>query len=108
MKVIANEGEFKITINDKVVDLPAQIREGLIFGDIFIVVLDVEYSMRNIFAFDSKGNQVWQIEDPEFIAPGDGYALVAGDDSELMALCRGVQFFIDPKTGKIYDQYWDK
>ncbi len=108
MGVVANKGDFHITINDKVINMPAHVRHGLVFDDIFVVVLDTEYSMRNVFAFDSNGNQVWQIEDPQFVASGDGYALIAGDDSGLMALCRGVQFFIDPKTGKIYDRYWDK
>lgn len=108
MNVIANEGDFQITINQKVIPLPAYVREGLLCGDIFVVVLDAKYSMRNVLAFDKEGNQIWQIEDPKFVYPGSGYALVSGDENELMALCRGVQFYIDPKTGKIYDRYWDK
>ncbi len=108
MEVVANEGDSSITINGKTINLPAKIREGLVFGNIYVVVLDVKYSMRNVFAFDETGKQLWTIEEPDFEVKGVGYALVDGDGGKLMALCRGVQFFIDPKTGKIYDSYFDK
>ncbi len=108
MKVIANDGEFQISINDKIIALPAYIREGMIVDDIFVVVLDTEYSMRNVFAFDSNGNQVWQIEDPGVETRDSGYALVSNCEGELLALFRGAQYSIDPKTGKIIDITFDK
>lgn len=108
MDAVANEGEFKIRINDKVVDLPAHARHGLVFGDLFVVVLDTKYSMRNVFAFDETGKQVWQIEDPEYEAPGPGYVLVDGVENILIALCRGAHYYIDPKTGRIYKRYCEK
>jgi len=108
MEVVANDGDHQITINGKIIEMPASVREGLVFGDIFVVVLDVKYSMRNVFAFDGTGNQIWQIEDPEFEMPGSGYALVSGINNKLIALCRGGRFYIDPKTGKIYDTNFEK
>lgn len=41
MEVIANEGDFQIIINEKKISLPARLRQGLVYGDVFIVVLDV-------------------------------------------------------------------
>ncbi|WP_415063167.1 hypothetical protein [Bdellovibrio sp.] len=108
MEAIARRNERTISINGKTIELPASIRHGIIFQNIFVVVLDAYYSMRNVFAFDEEGNQIWTIEEPDFEVKGVGYALVDGDGGKLMALCRGVQFFIDPKTGKIYDSYFDK
>ncbi len=108
MKVIANEGDSSLEINGKTINLPASVREGLVFGSIYVVVLDVNYSMRNVFAFDEEGKQIWTIEEPDFEVKEGGYALVSGRSGKLIALCRGVQFFIDPKTGKIYDSYFDK
>lgn len=103
MKATANEGDHAITINGKVIEMPACVREGLVFKDIFIVVLDVKYSMRNVLAFDETGRQVWAIEDPDFEVPGSGFALIDSDGTRLVALCRGTHFYIDPKNGRIYD-----
>lgn len=108
MKATAKKGEKSIFIEGKIIEMPATIRHGLVFKDIFVVVLDCEYSMRNVFAFDENGNQVWQIEDPSVEIQSTGYALVSDWDGRLMALFRGAQFFIDPKSGKITDIYFDK
>jgi len=104
----ANDGDHQITINGKIIEMPASVREGLVFGDIFVVVLDVKYSMRNVFAFDETGKQIWQIEEPDVETKSTGYALVAESDGELIALFRGAQLFINPENGKIYDVYIDK
>ncbi len=108
MDAVATKGEFSIKINDKVIDLPAHVRHGIVFGDLFVVVLDTKYSMRNVFAFDETGKQVWQIEDPEFEAPGPGYVLVDVVENKLIAHCRGAYFYVDSKTGRIYDRYCEK
>ncbi len=108
MNAIAVEGERSVKINERIIEMPAKIRHGLIFGNIFIVVLDTNYSMRNVFAFDENGNQIWQIEDPGVEIKGRGYAMVGDADGSLVALFRGAQFFIDPTTGKIYDITFDK
>lgn len=108
MEIVANRGHNTLSINGKVIELPASIRHGIVFQNIFVVVLDAYYSMKNVFAFDETGKQLWTIEEPDFEVKGVGYALVDGDGGKLMALCRGVQFFIDPKTGKIYGSYFDK
>ena len=108
MKATAKKGEKSIFIEGKIIEMPATIRHGLVFKDIFVVVLDCEYSMRNVFAFDENGNQVWQIEDPGVETRDSGYALVHNWDGRLMALFRGAQFIIDPRTGKIVEILFDK
>lgn len=108
MDAVATKGEFSIKINDKVIELPASIRHRIVFGEILVVVLDGEYSMRNVLAFDGTGKQLWQIEDSDVETRDYGYVMVNTFNGHLVAHFRGAQYSINPKTGKIYDRYWDK
>lgn len=108
MDAIANKGDRTIAINGQIIELPASIRHGIVFGEIFVVVLDGEYSMRNVLAFDGTGKKLWQIEDPDVETRDYGYVMVNDHNGHLVAHFRGAQYFINPKTGKICDITFDK
>ena len=105
MSIINQISEKQIAINDKVIDFPATVWAIEETPDLCIVILHPGYSMVNVFAYDKFGNQVWIIEKADFVMDGDGYCIVTDRGSKLVALSRGIHFFIDPKTGKITGSY---
>ena len=102
-----------IFLNKKEIECIYLIKDHLIFNDTLIVMLDVplkdKYN-RNVFAYDSIGNKIWQIDN---LFPNDNdcpYNMMKIDENELLHLYNWCGFVVklNPLTGEVIDRIFTK
>ena len=111
--LIKIEADKIIFPNSKKIKCIYPIKNNLIFKDILIVMLDVpiknKYN-RNVFAYDSIGNEIWQIDN---LFPNDDdcpYNMIKIDENELLHLYNWCGFVVklNPMTGEVVDRIFTK
>lgn len=114
MTINAEKGNTTIYINDIAVFLPTEFVSGLIIQDKYIVLLKKEYSKANIFAFDDKGQKLWQVEENPSKSSQNGYQLIDPTFSttgkfsnSFVALVGGSWIQIDADNGKLIKSFGD-
>ncbi|WP_041576737.1 hypothetical protein [Bdellovibrio bacteriovorus] len=94
------EDRKKLLINKVEVSLPAAVRGYLEFQGLAVVVLEREYSLRNIYAYTASGELKWIIEPVPFQVAPPGYSMVANENGQLLAVAKGT-YVVDFNTGEI-------
>lgn len=98
--VIRAEGKNKLYINNIEVNLPAEFRDCLEFNELVIVVLDRQFSVRNIYAYSSSGELKWIVDPIPFQTVPPGYSMIAVENGSLRAVAKGT-YVLDGSSGKI-------
>lgn len=106
MDFVIDQG--KLTVSGSLVDFPFPVRTAREAGSLLIVLLAIPFDeifLDNVFAVDSQGKIVWQIQPPAGDWGGKSRLPYEnlGMQGDLVSISDfyGLRFFADPKTGEI-------
>ena len=103
---ISHQGN-SLTINDNIITFPLNIAQVIDVEGLVIVRLRLEGEnniMRNVYAYDRKGNLIWTIQEPHIQPSGTFpiYSFIRIEDGKLIAgNTVGYDYFVDLKTGEV-------
>lgn len=109
---IENKEQKLILPSGKSVLLPFSVRETLTFGNVIIALLEVPSNTQmneNVFGVGSNGQILWQIEKKPSPYKSSPYLDLNRDgDNAKVGNWDGMEYIIEPHTGKILEERYTK
>jgi outer membrane protein assembly factor BamB len=107
-----------LEINSKEIVFDYNIYQTLEIGDVVVVLLDYvnasRFPINNVFAYNQKGERIWQIQDAREIYlerrdPNLYVGITLYEHGKLSATTYlGIVYFINPENGKILGSIFTK
>lgn len=116
MSQIANNLSFKpetlVLSSGKVVSFPYPVSKALEFDDTVVVMLNIPQGARlneNVFGVSKDGTILWQIKEQPSPYPDSPYLdLNREGHNAQIGNWSGMEYVVEPKTGKILSEQYTK